>query len=141
MYTPSRFHAARQHGFTLVELMVTLVIMAILVTIAASSYRRYAMRANRTDATIQLLRVQVAQEKRFLQANAYATDDATMIATTANGGLGIASTTTPGGYYTLALTAQGAGYLITATARGTQVNDTGCTVFTLTDTGLRTGCW
>src|SRR2546429_5200969 len=57
----------RMRGMTLIELMVVLVIVAILSTLAVGSYRRYVLRANRTDATSALLRIQVAEEKFFLQ--------------------------------------------------------------------------
>jgi type IV pilus assembly protein PilE len=128
-----------------------LVILGILSTLAVGSYRRYAMRANRVDATTQLLRIQVAQEKRFLQAGSYANDNATMIADPSAGGLGIASATTPGGHYTLLLAAgatAGSTYLATATpaAGDGQTQDTGCQSFTINDQGTRgpTGsesCW
>ena len=64
---------ARQRGVTLIELMIVVVVLAILGSISVSTYRRYMLRANRTDATTMLLRIQVAQEKFFLQNNGYAT--------------------------------------------------------------------
>ena len=51
----------RMRGMTLIELMVVLAIVAILATIAVGSYGRYVLRANRTEATSALLRIQVAE--------------------------------------------------------------------------------
>ena len=68
---------ARWRGFSLIELMVVLAVFAILSTIAVGSYRRYALRATRTEARLSLLAIQVAQEKFFLQNNQYAQDIAT----------------------------------------------------------------
>src|SRR5205823_3769710 len=61
----------RMRGMTLIELMVVVAIVAILASLAVGSYRRYVLRANRTDATSALLRIQVGEEKYFLQNNAY----------------------------------------------------------------------
>lgn len=60
--------SARMSGFTLIELMVTVAIVAILGSIALPSYTRYIARAHRADARTQLL--QVAQfMQRFYAAN------------------------------------------------------------------------
>src|SRR5438477_12999917 len=61
----------RMRGMTLIELMVVVAIVAILASLAVGSYRRYVLRANRTDATSALLRIQVGEEKYFLHNNAY----------------------------------------------------------------------
>src|SRR6266480_7851318 len=129
----------RMRGMTLIELMVVLAIVAILSTLAVGSYRRYVMRANRTDATSALLRIQVAEEKYFLQNNAYTTNVTAAPPT----GLGVASPTT-NGFYTLAVTGNPAStnniapsFLATATATGAQTADTSCATLTITDQGLR----
>jgi len=136
-------------GMTLIELMVVLAVVAILSTIAVGSYRQYVLRANRTDATGALLRIQVAEEKFFLQNNTYTTDVTDFPPT----GLGVASPTT-NGFYTLAVTGDPAStnniatsFKATATATGTQTQDTSCLTLTITDQGLRnsapstTECW
>src|SRR5213595_20471 len=85
----------RMRGMTLIELMVVVAIVAILASLAVGSYRRYMLRANRTDATAALLRIQVAEEKFFLQNNVYTID-------LSGAGLGVPSPT-PNGFYTLAV--------------------------------------
>lgn len=145
-------HAIRMRGITLIELMTVLVIVAILSSIAVANYRQYALRSNRTDATAALLRIQVAEEKFFLQNNTYTTNVTAAPPT----GLGVASPT-PNGFYNLAVTGDpGPGstnniatsFLATATATGSQTADTSCATLTINDQGQRgsspsasTTCW
>lgn len=132
-------------GMSLIELMTVMAVVAIISTIAVSSYRRYLLRANRTEATTTLLQIQVAQEKRFLQFNGYATSNALLSDTLANGGLGIPATTT-GGRYNVTLAGTATTYTATATATGPQTQDTTCLTFTINELGMRTpdvasACW
>ena len=61
-------HAKTSKGFTLIELMITVAIVAILASVALPSYTIYIARAKRADARAQL--VQVAQfMQRFYTAN------------------------------------------------------------------------
>jgi type IV pilus assembly protein PilE len=61
----------RVRGFTLLELMIVLVIIAILAAIAIPAYNRYAFRAHRVDGQELLLRVATAQERYYSTNNAY----------------------------------------------------------------------
>ncbi|MBS0373443.1 MAG: type IV pilin protein [Proteobacteria bacterium] len=134
-------------GWSLIELLVTMGVIAILATIAIGSYRNYGLRTNRVDGTTSLMRIQVAEEKYFLQNNTYTTD----VSDPAPAGLGLGSNNSPNGYYALAVVAGATGsiatsYSATATAQGTQTKDTSCPVFTINDQGARspatsTGCW
>jgi type IV pilus assembly protein PilE len=139
-----------QRGFSLIELMIVVAIVAILASISVSAYRRYTLRANRTEARIALLQIQAGQEKFFLQNNGYATDLATLRAAPPNGlGLNLtAAGVTPSGFYTVSFTAAAANtYTVQAVASGKQAEDTAaCLTFTINDAGLRTpvdstGCW
>jgi type IV pilus assembly protein PilE len=137
-------------GFTLIELMVVIAVIALLSNIALATYRSYILRANRTEGRMALLSTQVAQEKFFLQNNSYAQDIATVIAAPPAGlGIGLtAGGVTLGGNYTLSFTAVTANsYTLQAVATGPQTKDTAaCLTFTINDQGQRTpadstGCW
>lgn len=129
-------------GFTLMELMITLAIVALLAAIAVPSYRDYIIRSNRIDATSALLKIAAAQEKFFLQNNTYATND--LLDDAPPAGLGI--TGTDQGLYALAITAPDGACPIascwTATATPvdgqSQTRDTKCTAFQINSLGQRT---
>ena len=129
-----------QAGFTLVELMIVVVIMAILASVSVGGYRQYVRRANRVDATSALLRVSAAQERYYLQNNQYATT-ADELSNPPPNGLGTSATNL--GLYDLAVEAADAGatvgYTVTATAAasGSQRDDDDCQVFTIDQSGKR----
>jgi type IV pilus assembly protein PilE len=124
---------ARMRGMTLIELLTVVAVVAILSSIAVSSYRRYLVRTNRTEATGALLRIQVAQEKFFLQNNTY-TNNMTSLGVPA---------TTPTGNYSLGVAAGASANLATsftatATPQARQASsDTDCQALTIDDRGQR----
>lgn len=65
----------RAKGFTLLELMIVVVIIAILAAIAIPNYDRYAIRAHRVDGQELLLSVANAQERYYANHNNYSTID------------------------------------------------------------------
>jgi len=129
---------ARSKGFTLVELMIVVVIMAILASASVAGYRQYIRRANRVDATSALLRVSAAQERFYLQKNHYATTAAELSDPPPNG-LGTAETGL--GLYDLAVASADAttGYTVTATASsaGSQRDDADCRALSIDQSGKR----
>jgi len=136
----------RARGFTLIELMITLLIVAILAGIAVPSYRNYVLRSHRVEATAALLRVAAAQEKFYLQNNTY-TENVGDVS-----GLGFSTTDdvdnfiTDNGWYKITVTdADNESFAVTAEAQGDQVNDTDCTEFSLESTGAKDAsgesCW
>ena len=65
--------SGRQHGFTLIELMITVAVIGILAAVAFPSYNQYIIRGNRTSAKAQMMDI-ANREQQFLLANrAYAT--------------------------------------------------------------------
>ena len=127
-------------GVSLIELMVVIAVIAVLASIAVPSYRRYLIRAQRSEAKIALLQLQTAEEKYYLQYNVY-TDKVTDSSTGATPGLGLPGTTETS-KYTIAVTTLGAGaqsYTATATPKtgGGQADDTTCLNFTITDRSVR----
>lgn len=51
---------------------MALVVLALLVAVAVPTYREHTTRARRTDAKLALLAAAAAQERHFLDGNAYA---------------------------------------------------------------------
>jgi type IV pilus assembly protein PilE len=145
----ARIRTRRQGGVTLIELMTVMAVLAIISSIAVATYRNYILRANRTDGTGTLLRVQVAQESFFLQNNRYATGAELTTAPPAGLGLALgAGGLTGGGHYTITVASpSGTQYTATATAAGGQTADkAACLVLSIDQTGTRTpdaasGCW
>ena len=66
----SRASSQRQSGFTLIEVMVAMVMIAILTSIAIPSYRSYVRRAQLSDAFSTLADLRVKMEQ-FYQDNKY----------------------------------------------------------------------
>jgi type IV pilus assembly protein PilE len=131
---------SKMRGVTLMELLIVIVIIGILAAIAVPSYRRYLIRSQRSEAKIALMQLQTAEEKYYLQFNAY-TSNITGAVNSATPGLGLLSTTETGKYdVAVALAdATAQGYTATASPRtgGGQTDDADCANFTITDRGTR----
>jgi type IV pilus assembly protein PilE len=66
---------AKNAGFTLIELMITVAIIGILAAVALPSYKQYIVRANRSAAQAQMMDI-ANREQQFLLANrAYVAHD------------------------------------------------------------------
>jgi type IV pilus assembly protein PilE len=66
--------ASGQRGVSLIELMVVIVILAVLVSFAASAFIDYRRRAHRTLATSALAEIAMNQSNFFLTNNTFAAD-------------------------------------------------------------------
>jgi len=147
----------RHSGFTLIELMITIAVLAILVTIAYPAYQGYAAQARRSDATINLTRIAALQEKFLTECGRYTSNFNGAISDPNPAlrctGLGIGATaasyTTLDGYYTFTIpillpgpaplnTPGGGGYTLSAAPAGAQANDGAkCTTLTLDNMGVK----
>lgn len=63
----------QQRGFTLIELMITVAVVAILVAIAYPSYQAYTVRSNRAAAQAALMDIAQREQQYLLDQRAYAT--------------------------------------------------------------------
>lgn len=64
--------SARHAGFTLIELMIVIVVVAILTAVALPSYRDYVNRARITEAVANLSDMRVKLEQYFQDNRSYA---------------------------------------------------------------------
>lgn len=124
----------RQHGVSLMELMVVIVIVGILAAIAYPSYRAQVRRSNRTEARVALEQTAGALEKCYTRYMMY--NDTTNCPAanqfTAGGGFN-----TQQGFYRITGAVTLATFALTATPQGGQATDSQCMNFTLNETGVR----
>ncbi|AGU49810.1 prepilin-type N-terminal cleavage/methylation domain-containing protein [Variovorax paradoxus B4] len=95
----------KRNGFTLIELMITVAIIAILASIAYPSYQQYIIRSKRSAAQAQMMDIANRQQQFLLANRGYASKDAL----------------TASGYALPAEVAANYGYTITLQDASTQV--------------------
>lgn len=142
VFERGRLAAWYSAGFTLIELMITVVIVAILMAIALPSYRQHVVRSSRAAVEAFMLEVANKQERYLLDKRTYA---GSLTALGMSAGSGISSN------YTVTVSSSsnaGLTYTITATPIGSQqASDTECGVLTLNQLGAKTAagggsrCW
>lgn len=120
----------RLRGFTLIELMVVVVIIAVLAAVAIPMYGKYAFRARRADGQDLLQRISMAQERFYATHNKYGT-----LADIGFENPAISEK----GYYSVSLAFPGNNslkFLATAAPLGAQQNDD-CASLTVNNAGVR----
>lgn len=133
-----RNDAPRTAGFTLVELVIVMAVLAILSAIAIPNYSEYVMRGHRAAAQSYISDVASRQAQFFLDRRAYA---ATVAA------LNLAVPPDIANRYNVVIVANAgppATFTVTATPMGTQLNDR-CGALTIDQAGAKTAaatrCW
>lgn len=135
-------------GFTLIEVMIVVVIIAILITVALPSYQGSLQKGRRSDAMSGLLDAANRQQQFMLDRNTY-TLNMTDLGYAAN------PRTSEEGYYSISVAACTGGsiatcYTLTArpVAGSPQGDDARCTTFSLDSFGTRSAtgtsagdCW
>jgi type IV pilus assembly protein PilE len=125
----------KNRGFTLIELMITVAIMAILASVAYPAYTQYIVRANRSSAVSFVMDLASRQEQYNLDARLYTNQLSLLGAATVPAEVSTQYNVTVAVDNTLAPPV----YSVTATPSGTQlVQDTQCGTLNIDQTGLKT---
>ncbi len=129
---------ATNRGFTLVELLITIVVIGILVSIAYPSYTNHLRKSRRAEAQRVLMDIALRQQQILLDTKAYAAD-------LAGSGASVPPSVTT--YYDITVVGTntaGTAPVFTATAvpKGIQAADT-CGTLTVNQASVRTPstCW
>ena len=131
----------REHekGFTMIEVVITMVIVSVLASIAYPSYVGQMRKSLRAEAATELARLAQDEERFYSRFRAYTS---VLIAPDPCAGqacgLGKNSNLSENEYYTLAITADATSYTVTATAYGSQTYDTDCQTMTIDSAGIKT---
>jgi type IV pilus assembly protein PilE len=124
-------------GFTLIEVMVTVVIIGILSSIAYPSYIQYVTKSARTEGVAAVMKIANLQEQYYLDNRVY-TEDMEDLGLSANPFI------TEHGHYSV-ISDGTTSIIITATAQGAQASrESTCKTITLTDAGVKgpsEECW
>src|SRR5882724_1198978 len=120
MATRSALHPRRRSGFTLIELMITVVVAAILASVALPAYNTQIRKSRRTEARTALLDLAGRAERMYSTSNSYfGTTSAGQLLPPDLGYTGPWPITVGSGYYQISLSNSTATtYMFTATAVG-----------------------
>jgi len=145
----SSFSSYASKGFTLVELMVVILIIAILAAIAVPTYSSSVRKSRRTEARTALLDAASREERYYATSNKYS------VTPTDLGYSGAWPITVGSGFYQLTVSCSATGsapctdYTIRADYYGPQTKDAACSALIVTSTGAQTSegsataavCW
>ncbi len=127
MQASATLNTAPARGFTLIEVMIVVAIVAILSAIALPSYTEYIRRGHRAEARAGLLQAAQWMERAATATGTYP------LAAAFPGGL----TKVPSDRYDISIeSTDGRSYTLTATPKGSQAGDK-CGNYTLNQAGLR----
>lgn len=134
----------KKNGFTLIELMVTVLIVGVLASISIPTYQNFTMKTRRTEGKSLIMDIMQRQEKYYNENNTYTTNLTQL-------GYPTTIVLSDKGYYAVTATAAIDGItnnvILTADPKDTQVKDTECGSYILNSTGLKTTstslkeCW
>jgi type IV pilus assembly protein PilE len=151
MQFASKNKKMNQQGFTLIELMIVVAIVAIIAAIAIPSYNSSVIKSKRAIGKAELLEVLARQEQHFVNNKAYATT-LTALGYGANPYLiddqGDETAADP--IYQIALAPGGSTttFTLQAIPQNSQASDTQCGTLQISNTGLKSAtgtsptlCW
>jgi type IV pilus assembly protein PilE len=123
----------RARGFTLIELMVTVLIVGILGAVALPSFMNQIRKSRRAEAITEVYRVSQAEERFRASNTAYSSNLGTQPTTSALGLFpstgAITTYNMASGYYSIGIgisSTSAVRYVITATTTGSMTSDTNC---------------
>jgi len=108
-----------QRGFSLIEVMVTLVILAVLTAIAVPAYQGYITTSRQTEGHNNLAALQLAEEEFYLENNSYFTGGNWSTLQTNSNGLWTRTGSDGAFNFDYAVALSGGGYVATATGTAT----------------------
>ena len=129
----------RHAGFSLIELMTTVVIVAILASIAVPTYTSQIRKSRRTEARNAVLDLAGREERFYSTNNAYSSKPSDLGYSTVTTDTWTTVGTIGSGYYTIvaAVANNASTYIITATTAGIQTSDAQCATFVVDQTGAQ----
>lgn len=132
------------NGFTLIELMITVAVIAILAAIAYPSYLDQVRKGRRAEGRDALLAIAQAQERYYTVNGSYATNLTNLQVGSVVDCSKAPCVSRDEGYYQISLAATANTFTATATPIGAQAGDS-CKSMTINQVGARGGtgsdCW
>lgn len=145
-------------GLTLIELMVTIAVLAILAAIGYPMYVEQVQKSRRTDARSAVMELAMAQEREFAAFGHFSEPSALPAGVSNDDGIPVPDAGSVlnadvariadqySAFYTFNITATTGTFTITATPAGRQVGDTACGSISIDQTGEKFAtdadlCW
>jgi type IV pilus assembly protein PilE len=133
--------SVQSRGFTLIEVMITVVIVAVLAAIAYPSYTNHLRKGARAEAKVRLSQIAQLQERHFTEKNTYSDNVATLLGFASGTTIWSNSNNTTSAYQITVEVPSGStiakSFTLVASPQGSQTADTRCGTLKLLHTGKK----